>query len=51
MARHCTQVVDDRDFFEIMPMYAKNLIVGFARMNGQTVGVVANNPKSAAGVF
>ncbi|XP_040061924.2 propionyl-CoA carboxylase beta chain, mitochondrial [Ixodes scapularis] len=42
-------VVDDRDFFEIMPMYAKNLIVGFARMNGQTVGVVANNPKSAAG--
>ncbi|CAN7996256.1 unnamed protein product [Ixodes hexagonus] len=42
-------VVDDRDFFEIMPLYAKNLIVGFARMNGQTVGVVGNNPKSAAG--
>lgn len=42
-------VVDDRDFFEIMPLYAKNLIVGFARMNGETVGVVGNNPKAAAG--
>lgn len=42
-------VVDDRDFFEIMPMYAKNIIVGFGRMNGQTVGIVGNNPKSAAG--
>ncbi|KAH8041782.1 hypothetical protein HPB51_017904 [Rhipicephalus microplus] len=42
-------VVDDRDFFEIMPTYAKNLLIGFARMNGQTVGIVANNPKSAAG--
>lgn len=42
-------VVDDRDFFEIMPTYAKNIIVGFARMNGQTVGTVGNNPKSAAG--
>ncbi|KAK8765412.1 hypothetical protein V5799_031979, partial [Amblyomma americanum] len=43
------KVVDDRDFFEIMPTYAKNIIVGFARMNGQTVGIVGNNPKSAAG--
>ena len=36
-------------FFEIMPEFAKNIIVGFARMNGQTVGVVANQPKVAAG--
>ncbi|XP_064455655.1 propionyl-CoA carboxylase beta chain, mitochondrial-like [Ornithodoros turicata] len=42
-------VVDDRDFFEIMPTYAKNIIIGFARLNGQTVGVVGNNPKYAAG--
>ncbi|XP_076331350.1 propionyl-CoA carboxylase beta chain, mitochondrial-like [Tachypleus tridentatus] len=42
-------VVDERDFFEIMPSYAKNIIVGFGRMNGRTVGIVGNNPKSAAG--
>lgn len=42
-------LVDDRDFFEIMPTYAKNLIVGFARMNGDTVGIVGNNPKYSAG--
>ena len=43
----CT--VDDREFFEIMPTYAKNIVVGFARMNGETVGIVGNNPKFAAG--
>ncbi|KAL1491639.1 hypothetical protein ABEB36_012208 [Hypothenemus hampei] len=42
-------LVDDRDFFEIMPKYAQNIIVGFARMNGRTVGIVANQPKVAAG--
>ena len=42
-------VVDERDFFESMPMYAKNIITGFARMNGRTVGIVGNNPKHAAG--
>ncbi|XP_003742148.2 propionyl-CoA carboxylase beta chain, mitochondrial [Galendromus occidentalis] len=42
-------LVDDRDFFEIMPNYAKNLVCGFARMNGETVGIVGNNPKYAAG--
>jgi len=42
-------VVDDREFFEIMPTYAKNIVVGFARMNGETVGIVGNNPKVAAG--
>ena len=41
--------IDERDFFEIMPDYAKNIIVGFARMNGRTVGIVANQPKVAAG--
>ncbi|UJR15356.1 hypothetical protein I4U23_002305 [Adineta vaga] len=42
-------VIDEEDFFEIMPEFAKNIIIGFARMNGQTVGVVANQPKVAAG--
>ncbi|XP_019867451.2 propionyl-CoA carboxylase beta chain, mitochondrial-like [Aethina tumida] len=42
-------IVDERDFFEIMPKYAKNIIVGFARMNGRTVGIVGNQPKVAAG--
>ncbi|VDK44563.1 unnamed protein product [Cylicostephanus goldi] len=44
-----TALVDEGDFFEIMPDYAKNIIVGFARMNGRTVGIVGNNPKFAAG--
>ncbi|CAH1117760.1 unnamed protein product [Phaedon cochleariae] len=42
-------LVDERDFFEIMPKYAKNIIVGFGRMNGRTVGIVGNQPKVAAG--
>ncbi|OQR78912.1 propionyl-CoA carboxylase beta chain [Tropilaelaps mercedesae] len=42
-------LVDDRDFFEIMPSYAKNIVCGFARLNGGTVGIVGNNPKYAAG--
>jgi len=42
-------VVDEREFFEIMPSSAKNIIVGFARMNGRSVGIVANQPKVAAG--
>ena len=42
-------VVDEREFFEIMPTSAKNIVVGFARMNGRSVGIVANQPKVAAG--
>uniref|UniRef100_A0A3P9LEN6 Propionyl-CoA carboxylase beta chain, mitochondrial n=1 Tax=Oryzias latipes TaxID=8090 RepID=A0A3P9LEN6_ORYLA len=42
-------IVDERDFFEIMPSYAKNIVVGFARMNGRTVGIVGNQPKVASG--
>lgn len=41
--------VDEKDFFELMPDYAKNIIIGLARMNGRTVGIVANQPKVAAG--
>ncbi|KAJ8952525.1 hypothetical protein NQ318_003321 [Aromia moschata] len=42
-------IVDERDFFEIMPKYGKNMIIGFGRMNGRTVGIVGNQPKVAAG--
>uniref|UniRef100_A0A8C6PPK9 Propionyl-CoA carboxylase beta chain, mitochondrial n=1 Tax=Nothobranchius furzeri TaxID=105023 RepID=A0A8C6PPK9_NOTFU len=42
-------VLDEGDFFEIMPTYAKNIVVGFARMNGRTVGIVGNQPKVASG--
>jgi propionyl-CoA carboxylase beta chain len=43
------KTVDDGDFFELQPEYAKNIIIGFARMAGQTVGVVANQPLVLAG--
>ncbi|MCP4152834.1 MAG: acyl-CoA carboxylase subunit beta [bacterium] len=46
-----TTIVDNHDFFEIMPEYAKNIIIGFARLNGQSIGVVANQPKVLAGVL
>ena len=44
-----TKVVDDGDFFELQPDYAANIIIGFARMDGQTVGIVANQPLVLAG--
>ena len=44
-------VVDEGNFFEIMPNYAKNIIVGFARMAGRTIGVVGNQPNQKAGVL
>jgi propionyl-CoA carboxylase beta chain len=43
------KIVDDTDFFEIQPEHAKNMIVGFARMQGHPVGVVANQPLVLAG--
>ncbi len=42
-------VVDDGDFFELQPDYAKNIVIGLARMEGRTVGIVANNPMVLAG--
>ncbi|MGV3681367.1 MAG: acyl-CoA carboxylase subunit beta [Acidovorax sp.] len=44
-----TKVVDDGDFFELQPDYAKNIVIGLARMEGQTVGIVANQPLVLAG--
>lgn len=43
------KVVDHGDFFEIQPDYAKNIVCGFARMDGRTVMIIANQPQEAAG--
>ena len=43
------EVLDDGNMFEIMPDYAKNIIVGFGRLNGSTVGIVGNQPLELAG--
>src|ERR1700761_170935 len=45
------KVADEADFFEISPDYAKNIITGFGRMDGETVGFVANQPQVLAGVL
>jgi propionyl-CoA carboxylase beta chain len=44
-------VVDDHHFFEVQPLYAQNMIVGFARLGGRPVGIVANQPAFLAGVL
>lgn len=46
-----TTVVDNNDFLEVHKDYAKNIIVGFARFDGRSVGIVANNPAFFAGVL
>jgi len=43
------RVVDDREFFEIHEHWAKNIVIGLARMDGRTVGIVANQPAFLAG--
>lgn len=43
------KVVDEGDFFEIQPSFAKNILTGFARFDGQSVGIVANQPMVLAG--
>ena len=45
------KIVDEADFFEISPDWAKNIVCGFARMDGQPVGIVANQPQVLAGVL
>ena len=42
-------VVDNGDFFEVQPLYATNIVVGFARLGGRAVGIVANQPNQLAG--
>jgi propionyl-CoA carboxylase beta chain len=45
------KVVDDGDFMEVHEHYAANIVVGFARLGGKPVGIVANQPASLAGVL
>ncbi len=45
------EIVDERYFFEVMPGFAQNIIVGFARIGGRSVGIVANQPAYLAGVL
>ena len=44
-------VTDNGDFFEIAPLYAQNIVIGFGRIGGRSVGIVANQPKVLAGVL
>jgi len=46
-----TRVVDNGEYFEVQKDYAENITVGFARLNGRSVGVVGNQPKMLAGVL
>ena len=43
------KIVDDGEFFELQPDYAKNIVIGFARMEGRSIGIVANQPLVLAG--
>ncbi|HEX4183037.1 MAG TPA: carboxyl transferase domain-containing protein, partial [Caulobacteraceae bacterium] len=45
------KIVDEADFFEISPEWAKNIVCGFARIDGEPVGIVANQPQVLAGVL
>jgi acetyl-CoA carboxylase carboxyltransferase component len=46
-----TSVMDDGDFFEVFPLWAMNILTGFARLDGHSVGIVANQPKVLAGTL
>lgn len=46
-----TKTLDDADFFEVQEKHAANIVIGFGRMEGRTVGVVANQPMVLAGVL
>ncbi len=51
MSEAIDAIVDYGDFLEIQPLYAKNIICGFGRVNGHAVGIVANQPNVLAGVL
>jgi acetyl-CoA carboxylase carboxyltransferase component len=51
MKKVVASVVDDGDFFEYFPRWAGSIVCGFARMNGETVGIVGNQPMVLAGVL
>ncbi len=45
------EIVDNGSFMEVQPEFAKNIVIGFARLNGSTVGIVANQPNVMAGAL
>jgi len=45
------KTLDEGEFFELQPTYARNILIGFGRIEGKTVGVVANQPMAMAGVL
>jgi propionyl-CoA carboxylase beta chain len=50
--KHVIELVfDDGEYLEVAPLYAQNLVIGFARLNGHSVGVIGNQPKALAGVL
>ncbi len=51
MYKVIAEITDNGEFFEVQPKFAKNIITGFARFNGQSVGIVANQPQAYAGVL
>ncbi|MDA3902466.1 MAG: acyl-CoA carboxylase subunit beta [Desulfuromusa sp.] len=51
MKKIITAVVDDQYFFEVQEHYAKNILIGFARLNGRPVGIIANQPNFLAGAL
>jgi len=51
MHRVIDALVDEASFFELKPLWARELVVGFARLDGRVVGILANNPKHLGGVL
>lgn len=51
MKQIITAVVDDGNFFEVQPYFAANIMIGFGRLNGRAVGIIANQPAVLAGVL
>jgi acetyl-CoA carboxylase carboxyltransferase component len=45
------EILDSQEFFEIQPFFARNIIIGFGRLDGQSVGVVANQPRYLGGTI
>ena len=45
------EIVDDHDFFEVQQHWAKNMVVGFARIHGHSIGVIGNQPNVLAGTL
>lgn len=45
------RIVDTHSFYEIAPKFARNILIGFARLNGQSVGIIANQPQVSSGAL